>query len=115
MAKRQAKQTNNIKKLLDDQTKVILSAVDAKLVSNKTDILSAVDKRLRVTEIKLISVMDEKIRKSEERINKKIDKLITTVDKFLTRLIRIEDEFEAMKLDINRLKTVIREKLGVEL
>ncbi len=74
-----------VKELLDQQTIVILSAVD------------------------------EKLKKSEERINRKIEKLTTTLDKFLKRLTGIEDEFEAMKLDINRLKKVIREKLGADL
>ena len=74
-----------IKSLLDQQTLVILNAVD------------------------------EKLRRTELKINKKIDRLINTLDKFLKRLTDMEDEFEIMKMDLNRVKKVIREKLGVEL
>ncbi len=51
----------------------------------------------------------------EIRINQKFDKLTSTLDRFLKRLTDLEDEFEIMKLDLNRMKRVIREKLGVEL
>jgi hypothetical protein len=97
----------DIEKLLDNQTKVILSAVDAKL--QKTDV------KMNVMKVELISAMDEKIRRSEERINQKIEKLTTTLDKFLKQLTDTQNEFAAMKLDINRLKSVIKEKLGVDL
>ena len=74
-----------IKKLLDQQTTVILTAVD------------------------------EKISKMEIRFSNKIDRLIDTIDKFLKRLTDVETEFDVIKADINRMKKVIREKLGVEL
>lgn len=89
-----------VEKLLNQQTTVILSAVDEKLKINKIDILASVD---------------QKLVKMEARINHKFDKLVTTLDKFLKRLTDIEDEFEIMKFDINRLKKVVREKLGVDL
>ena len=87
MAKKQVQQLTKkeIEKLLSQQTVVILNAVD------------------------------EKLKKTEIRINQKIDRLTTTLDRFLKRLTTIEDEFEIMKADINRLKKVVREKLGVEL
>jgi len=90
----------NIEKLLDKQTKVILSAVDEKLSMNRVVILSDVERKLE---------------KMELRINQKIDKLTTTLDKFLKRMTDMEDEFTLMKQDINRLKRVIGEKLGIDL
>ena len=74
----------DIENILNDQTQVILSAVD------------------------------ERLEKNEERINKKIEKLIDTLDKFLKRTTDLEDEFEIMKHDLNRIKMIIREKLGAE-
>jgi len=105
MAKRRIKtpkiiKLKDIEKLLDQQTTVILDAVDDRLRINKLDILANVD---------------QKLVKMEARINQKIDKLITTLDKFLKRLSDIEDEMEIIKLDINRLKRIIKEKLGVDL
>ena len=90
----------NIEKLLGRQTKVILDAVDVKLSINQINILAGVDKRLETMEM---------------RINRNIDKLTTTLDKFLKRMTDMEDEFTIMKHDLNRVKRVIREKLGVNL
>ena len=103
MAKKQPTQPiklKDIEKLLDGQTSAILSAVDERLAVNKIDILSEMDKKLAKLEI---------------RIDQKFDKLTTTLDKFLKRLTDMEDEFTMMKSDINRLKKIVKEKLGVDL
>ena len=55
------------------------------------------------------------IRALDLKFSQKIDELTTTLDKFLKRMTDMEDEFTVMKLDINRLKKVIKEKLGVDL
>ena len=82
----------DVEKLLDKQTTVILSAVDVKIKS-----------------------LEKRMEQMELRLNQKFDRLVTTLDKFLKRLTDIEDELEIVKLDINRLKKVIKEKLGVDL
>ena len=51
----------------------------------------------------------------EERWNRKFDKLTNTLDKFLKRMTDMEDEFTIMRNDLNRVKKVLKEKLGVEL
>ncbi len=94
---------NGIEKLLNQQTVVILNAVDEKL-----------SKQQRYVDYR-ISLLEKRLGKMEIKMNQNFNRLTTTLDKFLKRLTDIEDEFEAMKLDINRLKKVIREKLGVEL
>lgn len=94
--KNQQLTSKDIEKLLAQQTVVILNAVDEKT-------------------IRLESSLKRDMERMEFRINQKIDKLTTTLDKFLKRLTNMEDEFEMMKADINRMKKVIREKLGVEL
>jgi len=86
MLKKETPLTNErIEKLLNDQTKVILNAVDEKL---------------SVNEIRMAADVDRKLALMEERINRKFDKLTTTLDKFL---------------NINQLKKIIQEKLGVNL
>ena len=110
MAKKQAEKNiklKDIEKLLGEQTTVILSAVDAKITS--------LNKKLSITELNILSEVDKKLIRMEVRINQKIEKLTTTLDNFLKRLTDMEDEFTIMKLDINRMKKVIREKLGVDL
>ena len=79
------------------------------------NLIKEIEKLLNQQTTVILSAVDEKLKRSEERFNKKIEKLTTTLDKFLKRLTDMEDEFEVMKLDINRLKKVIREKLGVDL
>ncbi|MBM3257719.1 MAG: hypothetical protein FJZ05_00680 [Candidatus Nealsonbacteria bacterium] len=95
-----------IEKMFSRQTGVILDAVDEKV--------GAMGKRFNLVDQE-ISGLNKKLERMEIRINQKIDKLTTTLDKFLKRLTDIEDEFVIMKTDINRMKKVIREKLGVEL
>jgi pantoate kinase len=89
-----------LEELLVDQTRVILNAVDQKLATQNVEILSAVDKRLE---------------KLEERWLEKFNKLTTTLDKFLKRMTDMEEEFTFMKNDVNRIKAVLREKLGVSI
>jgi len=76
---------NDVQQLLAEQTTVILSAVDSHLEQFET------------------------------RFNNKLDRLMTTLDQFLKRLTDSEDEFIIMKKDVNQIKTVLKEKLGVDL
>lgn len=86
------------------------------MVKNKDkDLIKKIEKLLNQQTIVILSAVDEKLKKTEIRINKKIDRLTTTLNKFLKRLTDVEDEFEVIKLDINRIKQVIREKLGVNI
>lgn len=41
--------------------------------------------------------------------------LITTLNHFLGRITDAEDEFAVMKKDVNQIKEVIKNKLGVNL
>jgi len=92
-----------IEKLLNQQTAVILGAVDEKLLRQQ----KYVDYR--------ISILEKRLDKMEIRITQKIDRLTTTLDRFLKRLTDLEEEFTSMKADLKRIKLVIKEKLGVNL
>jgi len=82
----------DIQELLSEQTTVILTAVDEKTSS-----------------------LEEKIKALDLKFSEKFDKLTTTLDNFLKRMTDIEDEFAMMRADINRVKEVIKQKLGVDL
>jgi len=112
MAQKENKQISQkeIEKLLDKQTTIILSAVDEK--NKKLEL--QIDKRFELIDRRL-NIIDKQFDKLESRINKKLDRLINTLDKFLKRMTDIEDEFKMMKADINRLKKIISEKLGIEI
>lgn len=96
--------TKEIERLLGKQVQEIEQRIDKK-----------VEDRLAQQTVIILSAVDEKLKKMELSISRKIDRLTTTLDGFLKRLTAAEDEFDVMKLDINRMKKVIREKLGVDL
>ena len=85
-----------MEQLLADQASMILNAVDEKL--------SAQERRFNI-----------RLEKMEERFANRLDELTKTLDKFLKRVSDIEEEFIFMKADLNRVKAVLREKLGVVL
>ena len=101
---------SELEKLLSQQATIILDAIDVRIGKSELKI----DKRFELTD-KRFELIEKRIDKMEERINKKIDRLTTTLDKFLKRMSDIEDELKIMKADINRLKKIISEKLGVEI
>jgi len=51
----------------------------------------------------------------EQRFMEKLNSLTNTLDRFLKRLTDTEEEFVFMTHDANRIKAVLREKLGVAL
>jgi len=84
VAKKQNNQNikpKDIEKLLAEQAKVILSAMDVRM--GKSD--KKFDEKLSLTKIEILDAVDQKLVKMETRINKKLDKLVTTLDKFLKR------------------------------
>jgi len=92
MARTQNINLNNIEKLLSQQTMVILNAVDKK-----------------------INGLENKINKFEEKTNKNFDKLTTLIDKFVNLYTKQEQEFKIMKYELNQIKKVIKDKLGIEI
>ena len=92
MIKEKPLNKKDIQYLLNNQTTVILDAVDEKILK-----------------------LDKKIEALDLKFSQKFDKLTTTLDRFLKRMTDMEDEFTMMKNDLNRVKKVIKEKLGVEL
>ena len=92
----QAVTKGEMEQLLADQASMILNAVGEQL--------SAQERRSNI-----------RLEKMEQRFAKRLDELTKTLDKFLKRLSDMEEEFTFMKADLNRVKAVLREKLGVVL
>ena len=97
----------DIQGLLGEQTKQI----EQRLSEQTTQI----EQRLAEQTTVILDAVDEKIKNLDVKFTEKLDKLITTLDGFLKRMTDMEEEFAMMRNDINRMKKVIREKLGVEL
>ncbi|OGZ73061.1 MAG: hypothetical protein A2908_01920 [Candidatus Staskawiczbacteria bacterium RIFCSPLOWO2_01_FULL_38_12b] len=73
-----------------------------------------VDRKLDIQDEKISEIKTE-IRALDLKFSQKMNELTTTLDRFLKRMTDMEDEFAMMKNDLNRMKKVIREKLGVDL
>lgn len=66
----------------------------------------------------IIDAVDLRFRKVEQRMDlfdEKLDKLITTLDRFLKQLSDFKDEFVILKSEVDRIKNVLKEKLGVDI
>jgi hypothetical protein len=103
---------------LSQQTTVILDAVDHRLQKNSAMLLAEVDRRFDAQDKKFAArfdAVDKRINKLEQRFMEKLNSLTNTLDHFLKRLTDTEEEFVFMKHDVNRIKAVLREKLGVTL
>jgi len=74
-----------------------------------------IEKLLNQQTVVILDAVDEKLKKMEMRINQKIERLTTTLDKFLKRLTDLEDEFILLKAELRKVKAVLKEKLGVSL
>jgi len=98
--------SKGIEKLLNQQTIVILNAVDEKI--------RKMDKRFNFVDHETV-VLRKRLEQMEMRVNQKIGKLTTSIDKFLKKATDLKDEFTLIKADLKRVKTVLREKLGVTL
>jgi hypothetical protein len=86
------------------------------LLTNQTSvILKAMEEGFAAQHIALAAAMDKRLEQMEKRFNEKLDRLTTTLDKFLKRMTDMEEEFTSMKNDVNRIKAVLREKLGVSI
>jgi hypothetical protein len=119
--------SKSIEHLLSEQTTVILHAVDERLSAQDKKFearFDAIDRRFdaqdkRIEErfaaqnIAILTAVDKRLEKLEQRFMEKLNSLTNTLDHFLKRLTDTEEEFVFMKHDVNRIKAVLREKLGV--
>ena len=78
-------------------------------------ILAAVDERLVAQNIAILTAVDKRLEKFENLFRDELSRPTNTLDKFIKRLTDTEEEFVFMKHDVNRIKAVLREKLGVAL
>lgn len=74
----------NIAKLLDKQTEVILDAVDVK-IGRIDEHIDTLDKKIDLVDVRVAGI-ERQIEQMEIRFSQKLDKLTTTLDKFLKRM-----------------------------
>lgn len=102
--------------LLSQQTKVILGAVDERF-QKVDEQFQKVDERFQKMDARFEGIERELyiLRQRMDEFDKKLDRLTTTLDKFLKRLTDREEEFTLLKADVAQIKAVLKEKLGVEI
>lgn len=86
----------DIEKLLGQQTKVILEAVDKRHKKES----------------------DEKfaeISKDTKEVKQAINQLAITLDKFLKRLADFNDEFDIIKAKVDKIEKILKIKLGISI
>ena len=74
-----------------------------------------IEERFAAQNIAILTAVDKRLEKLEQRFIVKLNSLTNTLEHFLKRLTDTEEEFVFMKHDVNRIKAVLREKLGVAL
>jgi hypothetical protein len=123
------KKDKGIEQLLSEQTGIILQAVDERLSAQDKKFearfdaidrrFDAQDKRLEerfaAQNIAILTAVDKRLEKFENLFRDELSRPTNTLDKFIKRLTDTEEEFVFMKHDVNRIKAVLREKLGVAL
>lgn len=117
-AKSKTKKAKDIEHLLSEQTTVILHAVDTRLEKHTKALTTEMDRRFDAQDKKFdarFDAIDRRFDKLEQRFMQKLNSLTNTLDHFLKRITDMEEEFTFMKHDVNRIKAVLREKLGVTL
>ena len=111
--------SKGIEHLLSEQTTVILNAVDGRLAIQDKKFqarFDVIDRRFDAQDKKFdarFDAIDRRFDKLEQRFMQKLNSLTNTLDHFLKRITDMEEEFTFMKHDVNRIKAVLREKLGV--
>lgn len=111
---KKAAENSNLEKLLSRQTTVILNAVDERL--RKTE--SRIDEKIQILDLKTdrrFQEVDRRFQEMETEESQRFDRIMANFDKLLKRTVDTDDEIEFIKLDINRIKVVVKEKLGVNL
>lgn len=86
-----------VEKLLSQQTKVILDAVDKKLTWQQKE----------------INDNFAEFGNDMKEIKQSIRDLTVTLDNFLKRLTDFDDEFEIIKARVNKIEKILQAKLGV--
>jgi len=123
------KKDKGIEQLLSEQTGIILQAVDERLSAQDKKFearfdaidrrFDAQDKRLEerfaAQNIAILTAVDKRLEKFENLFRDELSRPTNTLGKFIKRLTDTEEEFVFMKHDVNRIKAVLREKLGVAL
>ena len=91
----------DIDKLLNQQTVVILDAVDKKLVKTRNELREEMSQQVII----ILNAVDNKLEKTTKEFKEEINTLRISIDKFVGFYTKQEQEFTIMKEHLKRLET----------
>jgi hypothetical protein len=91
---------------LEEQTQIILATLDGRF--------GAVDKRFDIVD-KRFSAMDKRLDEVRDDLRIDINNLQTLIDGYVKAQEDFKEEFVVMKEELKQIKSIIKEKLGLEI
>ena len=81
------------------------------------ELIKYLDEKFNKVDIELASIKEDLKEAKAERaeLKARINDTYNAVDGFIKVVTKLEQEFAIMKEDVNKIKKVIKEKLGVDL
>ena len=97
-----------------DIENIVGNVFDRKIGNYQDSVLSAVDDKFTLIQKGQSKLLVEENTRFTE-LDKRLDKLVTTLDSFLKRMTDHEDEFAILKAEINQIKHVLKSNFGIEI
>ena len=102
MAKSELTKTD-LEQLLDEQTRVILGAVDEKLTATNNSVNDRFNK------------IEFSINRLDEKFTKKFDQILTLLDKSAKQWSELKQEFDILKSEMQTIKEVLKSKFQIDI
>ncbi len=80
----------------------------------KEEIIKEVETLLNQQTLVILSAVDERLEKAKNEMRLEINNWMNTLDKFLKQLTDFNDEFQKMKIRMDKIEGILKEKLGVK-
>jgi len=81
---------------------------------NKEEILKEIETLLNQQTLVILSAVDERIERAKNEMKLEINNWMNTLDKFLKQLTDFNDEFQKMKARMGKIEEILKGKLGVK-
>lgn len=79
---------------------------------DKEKILQEIETLLNQQTLVILSAVDDRLEKAKNEMRLEINNWMNTLDKFLKRLTDFNDEFQKMKTRMDKIEGILKEKLG---
>jgi putative N-acetylmannosamine-6-phosphate epimerase len=104
----------HLDKRLNEQTQVIIEAVDSVLNKRLSEMNTRTDSRFEAVNNRFDAI-DSRLDDVESGLGKKIDNVQILIDGYVKAQEDFKQEFVIMKEEFKQMKQIIKEKLGIEI